>query len=221
MIGAETFSKLLDWEDRGTCVLFGDALWRWAPRRRCRNGPGILASRSGRLAHKDCVRRWRPATPPPSASCAEGPRGIRTPWSISPKCYRSSEDGAFPPIARLVCRLGQRQHPRRARRKLGLDPERMVMTVDGLQHFPRLVSAALMSRFATGGQRGIGIFDAMGGRLHLGPPARCKHRRQIRRNHAKQGLADEPWSRGRGRQRDAFGGNPTRAIWPILNRSSA
>ncbi|HEU4820070.1 MAG TPA: 3-oxoacyl-ACP synthase, partial [Qipengyuania sp.] len=24
VIGAETFSKLLDWEDRGTCVLFGD-----------------------------------------------------------------------------------------------------------------------------------------------------------------------------------------------------
>ncbi len=24
MIGAETFSRLLDWEDRTTCVLFGD-----------------------------------------------------------------------------------------------------------------------------------------------------------------------------------------------------
>ena len=24
MIGAETFSRILDWEDRGTCVLFGD-----------------------------------------------------------------------------------------------------------------------------------------------------------------------------------------------------
>ena len=24
LIGAETFSRLLDWEDRGTCVLFGD-----------------------------------------------------------------------------------------------------------------------------------------------------------------------------------------------------
>ena len=24
MIGAETFSKIMDWTDRGTCVLFGD-----------------------------------------------------------------------------------------------------------------------------------------------------------------------------------------------------
>src|SRR6202044_537939 len=24
VIGAETFSRLLDWKDRGTCVLFGD-----------------------------------------------------------------------------------------------------------------------------------------------------------------------------------------------------
>ncbi len=24
MIGAETFSRILDWNDRGTCVLFGD-----------------------------------------------------------------------------------------------------------------------------------------------------------------------------------------------------
>ena len=24
MIGAETFSRLLDWQDRATCVLFGD-----------------------------------------------------------------------------------------------------------------------------------------------------------------------------------------------------
>ena len=24
MIGAETFSRILDWQDRGTCVLFGD-----------------------------------------------------------------------------------------------------------------------------------------------------------------------------------------------------
>ena len=24
MIGAETFSRILDWEDRATCVLFGD-----------------------------------------------------------------------------------------------------------------------------------------------------------------------------------------------------
>jgi 3-oxoacyl-[acyl-carrier-protein] synthase-3 len=24
VIGAETFSRIMDWEDRGTCVLFGD-----------------------------------------------------------------------------------------------------------------------------------------------------------------------------------------------------
>lgn len=47
VIGAETFSRILDWEDRGTCVLFGDgagAIVLEATEVEV-DGPGVLASR--------------------------------------------------------------------------------------------------------------------------------------------------------------------------------
>ncbi len=36
VIGSETFSRILDWTDRGTCVLFGDGAgcaWSWKPQK--------------------------------------------------------------------------------------------------------------------------------------------------------------------------------------------
>ncbi|WEK44617.1 MAG: ketoacyl-ACP synthase III [Candidatus Sphingomonas colombiensis] len=48
VIGAETFSRILDWEDRTTCVLFGDgagAIVLEAQESDERNGRGILATR--------------------------------------------------------------------------------------------------------------------------------------------------------------------------------
>jgi 3-oxoacyl-[acyl-carrier-protein] synthase-3 len=48
VIGAETFSRILDWEDRTTCVLFGDgagAVVLEAPQPGAPAGSGILASR--------------------------------------------------------------------------------------------------------------------------------------------------------------------------------
>ncbi|HVJ00353.1 MAG TPA: beta-ketoacyl-ACP synthase III [Sphingomonas sp.] len=48
VIGAETFSRLLDWEDRGTCVLFGDgagAIVLEAQESDEATGRGILATR--------------------------------------------------------------------------------------------------------------------------------------------------------------------------------
>ncbi|KLE35247.1 beta-ketoacyl-ACP synthase III [Aurantiacibacter luteus] len=47
VIGAETFSRILDWEDRGTCVLFGDGAGAFVIERREveEDGPGILATR--------------------------------------------------------------------------------------------------------------------------------------------------------------------------------
>ncbi|UAJ08781.1 beta-ketoacyl-ACP synthase III [Polymorphobacter megasporae] len=49
VIGAETFSRLLDWSDRGTCVLFGDGAG--AVVLRAENAPGTSADR-GILASK-------------------------------------------------------------------------------------------------------------------------------------------------------------------------
>ena len=46
VIGAETFSRILDWEDRTTCVLFGDGAGAVVLEARdvAEDGPGILAS---------------------------------------------------------------------------------------------------------------------------------------------------------------------------------
>jgi len=47
VIGAETFSRILDWEDRATCVLFGDGAGAMVLRAEesGEDGPGILATR--------------------------------------------------------------------------------------------------------------------------------------------------------------------------------
>jgi 3-oxoacyl-[acyl-carrier-protein] synthase III len=47
VIGSETFSRILDWEDRATCVLFGDGAGAIVLEGRdvAEDGPGILATR--------------------------------------------------------------------------------------------------------------------------------------------------------------------------------
>jgi 3-oxoacyl-[acyl-carrier-protein] synthase-3 len=49
VIGAETFSRILDWQDRSTCVLFGDGagavVLEAQPQHGTRNDRGILATR--------------------------------------------------------------------------------------------------------------------------------------------------------------------------------
>jgi 3-oxoacyl-[acyl-carrier-protein] synthase-3 len=47
VIGAETFSRILDWEDRATCVLFGDGAGAFVLRAEdvAEDGAGILATR--------------------------------------------------------------------------------------------------------------------------------------------------------------------------------
>ncbi|ANU08323.1 beta-ketoacyl-ACP synthase III [Paraurantiacibacter namhicola] len=47
VIGAETFSRILDWEDRATCVLFGDGAGAFVLRSEevAEDGPGILANK--------------------------------------------------------------------------------------------------------------------------------------------------------------------------------
>ena len=47
VIGAETFSRILDWEDRATCVLFGDGAGAIVLKAEdvAEDGPGVLASR--------------------------------------------------------------------------------------------------------------------------------------------------------------------------------
>ena len=46
VIGAETLSKIVDWQDRNTCVLFGDGAGACVLER-CEENMGILASELG------------------------------------------------------------------------------------------------------------------------------------------------------------------------------
>ncbi|MBO6768111.1 MAG: ketoacyl-ACP synthase III [Erythrobacter sp.] len=58
VIGSETFSRILDWEDRTTCVLFGDGAGAVVLETRdvAEDGPGILASRlHAEGAYKDML----------------------------------------------------------------------------------------------------------------------------------------------------------------------
>ncbi|TMM50328.1 beta-ketoacyl-ACP synthase III [Qipengyuania marisflavi] len=58
VIGAETFSRILDWEDRTTCVLFGDGAGAIVLEAQdvAQDGPGILASKlHADGAHKDML----------------------------------------------------------------------------------------------------------------------------------------------------------------------
>lgn len=58
VIGAETFSRILDWEDRTTCVLFGDGAGAVVLEAQDveQDGPGILASRlHADGAHKELL----------------------------------------------------------------------------------------------------------------------------------------------------------------------
>ncbi len=58
VIGSETFSRILDWDDRATCVLFGDGAGAVVLEARevAGDGPGILATRlHAEGAHKDLL----------------------------------------------------------------------------------------------------------------------------------------------------------------------
>jgi 3-oxoacyl-[acyl-carrier-protein] synthase-3 len=58
VIGEETFTRLLDWEDRSTCVLFGDGAVVLQSRT---NGSGILATRPRCQGHGH--QAYRPSYP--------------------------------------------------------------------------------------------------------------------------------------------------------------
>ena len=70
MIGAETFSRILDWNDRGTCVLFGDGAGAVVLEAQEQPGKtsdrGILTThlRSDGRHKAKLIRRWRAVLDP-------------------------------------------------------------------------------------------------------------------------------------------------------------
>lgn len=136
LIGAETFSRILDWDDRGTCVLFGDGAGAVVLRAEPDQGRGVLATRlaadgshynqlyvdggagsDGRVGHLRMQGRevFRHAVGTMSGSVKETLRdiGLETAdidWLVPHQANR-----------RIMDAVG---------RKLGLGPERVLCTVD-------------------------------------------------------------------------------------------
>jgi 3-oxoacyl-[acyl-carrier-protein] synthase-3 len=174
VIGAETFSKLLDWDDRGTCVLFGDGAGAvvLAAEDVVEAGPGILASRlHADGAHKDML------------FVDGGPATTGTVGKLRMKgreVFRHAVVNLAEVLTEVIEDAGVSAgeldwvlpHQANARildataRKLGLDPARMVVTVD--QHantsaasVPRALDVAVRDGRIKRGD--LVMFEAMGG----------------------------------------------------------
>ena len=84
VIGAETFSRILDWNDRGTCVLFGDGAGavvleaQEQPGNAFRPRRADDASALRRPAQVEAVCRWRSVLDPDRRPSPDGrPRGVQ------------------------------------------------------------------------------------------------------------------------------------------------
>ncbi len=174
VIGAETFSRLLDWEDRGTCVLFGDGAGAvvLAAEDVDEDGPGILASRlHADGAHKEML------------FVDGGPATTGTVGKLRMKgreVFRHAVVNLAEVLTEVLKDAGVSAqeldwvvpHQANARildataRKLGLSPDKMVMTVDrhantSAASVPLALDVAVRDGRIKAGD--LVMFEAMGG----------------------------------------------------------
>ena len=142
VIGAETFSRILDWNDRTTCVLFGDGAG--AVVLEADEGEGTIADRGvltaqpalRRLAQGQALRRRRPVDDRHGRPSADGgPRGLqarrrhdhrRDRGDASPQTGITADD-----IDWFVPHQANQAHHRRHRPRSSASPsEKVVVTVD-------------------------------------------------------------------------------------------
>ena len=140
VIGSETFSRILDWEDRNTCVLFGDGAGAVIVEAQDQNGSmsdrGILATclrSDGRYRDKLYVDGGPSSTGTVGHVRMDGPEVFRHAVSkisevvgdtLKQSGFRASDIDWFVP------HQANRRILNGAARKLGLDPGRIVITVD-------------------------------------------------------------------------------------------
>jgi 3-oxoacyl-[acyl-carrier-protein] synthase-3 len=140
VIGAETFSRILDWEDRATCVLFGDGGGAVVLEAQRLNGAasdrGILASQlrsDGRYKDKLYVDGGPSSTGTVGYLRMEGREVFRhAVTNISDVIVETLAKAGYK--ARDVDWFVPHQANKRildgTARKIGLDPDKIVMTVD-------------------------------------------------------------------------------------------
>jgi 3-oxoacyl-[acyl-carrier-protein] synthase-3 len=140
VLGAEAFSRILDWEDRSTCVLFGDGAGAVVVEAQKLNGAltdrGILATclrSDGRYRDKLYVDGGPSSTGTVGYLRMDGPEVFRhavtkisevIDATLAQAGYKASD------ISWFVPHQANRRILDGAARKLGLDPERIIITVD-------------------------------------------------------------------------------------------
>ena len=140
VIGAEAFSRILDWKDRGTCVLFGDGAGALVVEAEMQNGArtdrGVLATclrSDGRYRDKLYVDGGPSSTGTVGYVRMDGPEVFRhavtniaevIDATLAKAGYQASDIDWFVP------HQANKRILDGAARKLGLAPERIVITVD-------------------------------------------------------------------------------------------
>ena len=136
VIGAEVFSRILDWNDRGTCVLFGDGAG--AVLLDAQSTPGILASR----LHAD--GRYENILRTAGNVCGGGITGhpfltmdgqavFKLAVSVLDSVARETVEAAglsLKDVDWLIPHQANLRILQATGRKLGLPPERVIVTVD-------------------------------------------------------------------------------------------
>lgn len=174
VVGAETFSRLLDWEDRGTCVLFGDGAGAivLVAEYVAEDGPGILASR----LHSDGTYKdmlfvdGGPATTGTVGLLRMKGREVfrHAVVNLAEVLTEVLDDAGVSPqdLDWVVPHQANARILDATARKLGLPPERMVMTVDrhantSAASVPLALDAAVRDGRIQPGH--LVMFEAMGG----------------------------------------------------------
>ncbi len=140
VIGSEAFSRILDWEDRSTCVLFGDGAGAVVVEAQKLNGTmsdrGILATSlrsDGRYRDKLYVDGGPSSTGTVGHVRMDGPEVFRhavtkiaevIDATLTQAGYKASDIDWFVP------HQANKRILDGAAKKLGLDPERVIITVD-------------------------------------------------------------------------------------------
>lgn len=140
VIGAETFSRILDWNDRGTCVLFGDGAGAVVlqAHETDDDGAGLLAAR----LHADGRHDGILCTPGQVHNgtitghpflMMEGQAVFKMAVTVLDQVARETADAANIPLESIDWLIPHQANVRilaATGRKLGLPPEKVVVTVD-------------------------------------------------------------------------------------------
>ena len=135
VIGSETFSRILDWEDRGTCVLFGDGAGA-VVLGGVEDGRGVLAARlhaDGRHNQLLYVDGGPSTTGTVGKVRMEGPAVFKHAVTNLASVLTETLDAAGLTAADVDWVVPHQANARildATARKLGLDPAKVVVTVD-------------------------------------------------------------------------------------------